>query len=261
MSRLVRRLMVGGGLTALLVGVVAAPASAHVTVHSTDATQGGFGVVTFRVPTESDTASTVGLKVQFPPDQPIASVSTEPVPGWTSAITTKKLSTPIQSDDGQVTDVVSVVNWTANSPADGIKPGQFQEFRVSAGPLPKVASLEFKVIQAYSDKSTVAWIEEQAAGGAEPEHPAPTLKLAPASATGGADQAAPAPSAAAASGTDKSATTAAASDGPSKGSVTIAIVIGVIGLLAGLGGLGVGLTARRRTGAPAASAREETSVS
>ncbi|HEX5497268.1 MAG TPA: YcnI family protein [Mycobacteriales bacterium] len=259
MSRLVRRLLVGGGMTALLVGVVAAPASAHVTVHSTDATQGGFGLVTFRVPTESDTASTVELKVQFPTDQPIASVSTQPIPGWTATATTRKLSTPIQSDDGEVTEVVSVVDWKANAPANGIKPGNFQQFTISAGPLPKVDSLQFKAIQTYSDSSQIAWIEQQTPGGAEPEHPAPTLKLAPASSTDGT-AAAPAGSAGSGSGGNK-ATTAAASDGPSKGSVTIALIIAIVGVIVGLAGVGIGFTARRAGGVPAASQREESTVS
>lgn len=258
MSRLTRRLLVGGGLTVLLVGAVAAPASAHVTVHSSDATQGGFGLVTFRVPTESDTASTVELKVQLPTDQPIASVSTQPIPGWTSTVTTKKLSTPIKSDDGEVTEVASVVDWKADNPANGIKPGQFQQFTLSAGPLPKVASLQFKAIQTYSDGSQIAWIEQQTPGGAEPEHPAPTLKLAPASST---DDTAPAATNSDTSGTSGDNTTAASSDGASKGSVTVAMVLGIIGLLAGLAGLTVGMTARRRGAGATSPAREESSVS
>ena len=63
-------------LTALLAAlvasvVVAAGASAHVTVSSDDAAAGGYGKLTFRVPNESDTASTVGLRIQIP-QQPIA---------------------------------------------------------------------------------------------------------------------------------------------------------------------------------------------
>jgi hypothetical protein len=73
------------GLAALLVGLVAGPAGAHVEADAEGATQAGFAVITFRVPTESETASTVGLKVQLPPDQPLASLSVKPHPGWTSS--------------------------------------------------------------------------------------------------------------------------------------------------------------------------------
>ena len=59
------------GVLALGVG----SASAHVGVSSTDAAPGGEGKVTFRVPDESDTASTVSLRIQLPTKTPLASVS------------------------------------------------------------------------------------------------------------------------------------------------------------------------------------------
>ena len=181
MSRLVRRLLVGGGMAALLVGVAAAPALAHVTVNSTNAKQGGFGTIAIRVPTESDTASTTGVKVQFPADAPIANASIKPLPGWSYKVTTTKPATPIKNDDGEeVSEVVSVIEWTADSADAAIKPGEYQEFELSVGPLPKVDSLEFKTIQTYNDGSQVAWIEEKTAGAESPEHPAPVLKLLPA---------------------------------------------------------------------------------
>jgi hypothetical protein len=76
---------------ALAIG--AAPAWAHVSVSGDGATQGGFAVIAFRVPTESDTASTVGLEVQLPADQPLAFASVQPKPGWTYTVQTKKLAT------------------------------------------------------------------------------------------------------------------------------------------------------------------------
>ena len=233
MSRLVPRLVTVGGTAVLAVGLAAAPALAHVSVDSPGATQGGFAVVTFRVPTESETASTTGLKVQFPADQPLAFVSVKPRAGWSYTVRTSKLATPIASDDGEVTEAVSVIDWKATA-GGGIEPGQFDEFQVSAGPLPKVAAMTFKVIQTYSDGKQVAWIEESA-GGTEPQYPAPTLKLA-----------APAAAPAATTAPSVSATPAATTDAASKGSVTGAYVLGGLGLLAGLAGLALGLTGRRR---------------
>jgi hypothetical protein len=53
---------------------------------------------------------------------------------------------------------------------------------VRGGPLPKnVNQLEFKASQTYSDGEVVQWIEPTVKGGAEPEHPAPVLKLGKAS--------------------------------------------------------------------------------
>lgn len=257
MSHLVRRLLVGGGMAALLVGVAAAPALAHVTVNSTNAKQGGFGTIAIRVPTESDTASTTGVKVQFPTNAPIANASIKPLPGWSYKVTTTKPATPLKNDDGEeVTEVVSVVDWTADSASSAIKPGEYQEFELSVGPLPKVDSLEFKTIQTYSDGSQVAWIEEQKAGAEEPAHPAPVLKLLPATTTDGA---APAPTANAdVSKTAETTPAAVESDAASKGSVTTATVIGVVGLVVGVAGLGVGLTARRSA---AGAAGKETAAS
>ena len=77
--------------------------------------------------------------------------------------------------------------------ATAIKPGEFDEFVVSAGPLPKAATITFKAIQVYSDGSQVHWTDVPAPGSTvEPEHPAPTLKLAvanpPASTHSGSSQ-------------------------------------------------------------------------
>jgi uncharacterized protein YcnI len=165
-------LLIALALGALL--ALAGPASAHVTVSSTDAAPGGYAVVTFRVPTESATASTTKIVVEVPP---LGSVSVQPTPGWTATTKTSKLATPIKTDDGEQTEAISQITWTA-SVAAAIKPGQFQQFAVSLGPLPKAASIAFPAVQYYSDGTVVKWIEKAAPGSsAEPEHPAPTLSL------------------------------------------------------------------------------------
>jgi uncharacterized protein len=173
---------------------LAAPAYAHVTVSSPDATQGGEAVLTFQVPTESDTASTTGFKLQLPTDTPFASVLVRPHPGWSFTTKTERLAHPVTTDDGdQVAQAVSEIDWTSDSAATAIKPGEFDEFVVSAGPLPKAATITFKAIQVYSDGSQVHWTDVPAPGSTvEPEHPAPTLKLAvanpPASTHSGSSQ-------------------------------------------------------------------------
>lgn len=219
-------------------------AQAHVTVNPDQATQGGYTRIAFRVPTESDTASTTKLDVFLPTDQPVASVSTMPVPGWTVQVTTSKLATPLTDDDGnKITEAVSQLTWTA-APDAVIKPGQFQEFPVSLGPLPKTGQLVFKVVQTYSDGSVVRWIDLPTPGGAEPEHPAPVLTL---TAAGGA---AAAPSA----GTAPSA--AAAPSAPTAASNAVPLTFAVIGAVLGLAGLVLGalaLARARRAPAPVAA--------
>jgi uncharacterized protein YcnI len=234
-SRSVIRLFTVGTVAAAAIGLTALPALAHVTVSSPGATQGGFGVLTFRMPNETDNANATELMVQLPADQPLASVSVKPQAGWAYTVTRAKLPQPITDDDGnQVTDYPSVVDWKAT--AGGLKPGEYGEFQLSVGPLPKADSMTFKAIQVYSNGQTVSWIDVPAAGSTdEPEHPAPTMKLAPA----GAAASAPA--------TNTVTTPAAAGDDDaSSGSVTGAYVIGGIGLVAGLAALGVAVSGRRR---------------
>ena len=247
-----RRLLVPVGLAGLAVALTAAPASAHVSVAADSAVQGGFAVISFRVPSESETLSTTRLAVQFPADQPLAFVAVQPHQGWTYQVKKTKLAKPISSDDGAVTEAVTQIDWTATSIATGIKPGEFDQFQVSVGPLPKAPVMTFKAIQGYSDGSSVAWIDEAAPGSsAEPDHPAPTLALAAAgsdssgsfgsSGTGGVTASA-APGNQAAAGTGEGTS----SGGASAGSVVGAYVLAVLGLLAGLAGLAFGLDSRRR---------------
>jgi periplasmic copper chaperone A len=182
--RLLTRAIVGAVAVTVLALALAGPASAHVTVAAPGVTVGASdAAITFRVPDESASASTVGLKVQLPTDTPIAGVLVAPVPGWTAKVTNSKLATPITTDDGQITEVVSEIDWSA-APGAGIKPGFFGQFTIIAGKLPdKVTTLTFKAIQTYSDGAVVSWIETPAPGStAVPEHPAPTLTLAAANA-------------------------------------------------------------------------------
>jgi periplasmic copper chaperone A len=157
--------------------VTAGPAAAHVTVNPREAVQGGFTKLAFRVPNEKDTANTVKLEVVIPTQAPIAHLSVKPVPGWTATVDKTKLATPIKTDDGEVTEAISKITWTSTGADSAIKAGQFLEFEVSAGPLPEVDQIVFKALQTYSDGDVMRWIEEPAADGKEPEHPAPVLKL------------------------------------------------------------------------------------
>jgi uncharacterized protein YcnI len=160
-------------LTVALVGI-AGPASAHVGVSSTDATQGGFGKAVFRVPTESETASTTRLIVTLPKDTPFALISAQSKPGWKVTVKEDKLDQPTKVGDFELTKAAHTVTWTATG--DGIPPSQFDEFAISGGPFPKAGKMAFTVDQAYSDGTVVSWNQVQK-GDNEPERPAPTLTL------------------------------------------------------------------------------------
>ena len=156
-----------------LVGI-AGPAFAHVNVSSTDATQGGFGKAVFRVPTESETASTTKLVVTLPQDAPFAFVSAQSKPGWKVTTTEAKLDKPTKVGDFELTKAVRTITWTATGA--GIPPSEFDEFAISGGPFPKADKIAFTALQTYSDGKVVAWDQAQK-GDTEPEHPAPTLTL------------------------------------------------------------------------------------
>jgi uncharacterized protein YcnI len=170
-------LRVGVGAVAAAAAAVSLPgvAQAHVTVQPANAEGGGFSVVAFRVPNERDDASTTKLQVTLPEDQPLGSVSTTPVAGWSVKTSMRKLDQPIEMFGQQLDEVVSQVTWTATS--GGIRPGQFQDFSVSLGQLPETGDLVFPTLQTYSGGERVNWNQVSADESAEPEHPAPTLSV------------------------------------------------------------------------------------
>jgi uncharacterized protein YcnI len=239
-----------GRIGALVAGLAiagmwaAAAAWAHVTVTAPGVVAGDSdATIVFRVPTESDTASTIGLKLQLPTDTPIAGVLVAPQQGWTATITQSKLAKPIQTDDGAITEIVSEIDWKADAGA-GIRPGFFGEFTIIGGKLPDgVTTLTFKAIQSYSDGKQVAWIEQPAQGStAEPDHPAPVLHLP---AAGGSASSGSASSPATGSTPTVSAAPAASSNkGASKAAATTGIVLGAVGVA--LGAAALVLTLRRR---------------
>jgi uncharacterized protein YcnI len=235
MRRAVRAILTVAAVGTVAVLGWATAAQAHVTVDPTQATQGGYARLLFRVPTESDTLSTTKVEVALPTDTPFASVLTLPVTGWTVATTKAKLTTPITNDDGDtITEAVSTITWTASSNDSAIKPGEFLEFPVDVGPLPKASSVVFKTLQTYSDGSIVRWIDLAAPGQAEPDHPAPVLTLT-------ADP-----------GTSAAPTTGAtrASNSSSNGNSGAALTVAIIGALLALAALVVGILALQRSRRP-----------
>ena len=241
-TRLRRAALTVLAVVAAVLAIGVGTASAHVSVSSPDAAPGGFGELTFRVPSESDTAKTTSLRVQLPTDTPFAFVSVKPVPGWTAETTTTTLDTPVEAEGTTITEAVTEVTWTAD-PGGGLEPGQYQTFSISGGPLPDADSVTFPALQGYDDGSTVSWIDPTVEGQAEPEHPAPTLSLGAASGD---------------TATDSSGTSSGSSaDTGSSGLAVTALIVGIVGLLVGAVGVVLALGARRRAAAPVAPAAAE----
>jgi len=218
---------------ALTVAALAAPAAAdaHVTVQPSTAPAGGFTRLDVRVPNERDDEGTVKVDVKLPPG--ILNASYEPVPGWRVKVTREKLAKPIKVDGFDVTEQVGRIIWTGDGKQGVIAPGQFQDFGLSlAMPKGKPGSkLTFKALQTYQGGEIVRWI-----GPEDSDEPAPTVTLTAAAAGGG--HGAPAGTSAAAT----APASAAEEDEGTDGLTIVALVVGGLGLLAGLGGL---LAARR----------------
>ncbi|MFF8609982.1 YcnI family protein [Streptomyces sp. NPDC015346] len=256
----VSRIAVVGGIALSSVVLLSGTAFAHVSVQPQgEAAKGGYATVNVKVPNERDNASTVKVEINFPTDHPLASVMPQPVPGWKSEVTKAKLAKPLELHGKKINEAVSKVTWTADGSKIG--PGQFQQFPLSLGRLPEdTDQLVLKAIQTYDNNEVVRWIEETKEGAAEPQNPAPVLKLSAATDDhhgGGATK------------TDEKAgqeedlkeekghshTEAAGSDSDSDSdsdsgaSDTTARVLGIVGILVGVAGVAFGVLAGRRRSA------------
>ncbi|MEU6431117.1 YcnI family protein [Microbispora sp. NPDC046973] len=157
------------------------PAWAHVTVSPSVATTGGYGTFAFKVPDERADAKTTRVEVVFPENAQLTSVSLRPVPGWTATVATRQLPNAASAghDDEASNKAVTGIVWEGGA----IKPGEFQVFEVSLGPLPTTpGQLVFKALQTYSNGEVVRWIDIPEAGAPRPEHPAPVIDVKPAEA-------------------------------------------------------------------------------
>jgi periplasmic copper chaperone A len=170
------RVALATGVTAAFVVCGIQAADAHVSITPSSAVHGSTAELTFRVPNEEGRAHTTKFQLQIPTDTPIAQLLVKPVPGWTVTTHSTKLSKPLVTDDGKFTTVVDEVTWSGGR----IDPGQYEDFSLSADPLPDTGSqVAFKALQSYSDGTVVRWIDVSRPGQAEPEHPAPVLALTP----------------------------------------------------------------------------------
>jgi len=228
----------------LAAGALAVPASAqaHISLHPNTIPAGAFATLDVRVPGEQEGAYVKKVDVLFPSG--FTSVNYENVPGWTAKIIETKLVTPITKDGETINTEVSQILWTWTGPLGKVSNGQFINFPLSLA-IPDVAgqALEFRTIQTYSNGLLVHWIDPSLSA----EHPAPRINV---TAKGGViediagheagpeagqtpgSQSTPAPAAAKPS-----------SGGASKGLGIVALILGALGLLAGLAALAA---ARRR---------------
>jgi uncharacterized protein YcnI len=220
-------------------GALLAPAGAqaHISLHPNTIPAGAFATLDVRVPGEQEGAYATKVAMQFPAG--FTGVGTSNVPGWNIKVIETKLATPIKAGSETIDTEVSQVVWTWAGPLGKVNNGQFINFPLSIAMPEHVAgqSLLFPAVETYSNGQVVHWIES----GLTSEHPAPRINM---TAPGGVIQdvagheAGPAPGQ---TGASPSTTTNVAvvkpSSGASKGLGITALILGALGLIAGLGAL------------------------
>ena len=223
------------GATAALAPSVA---DAHISLHPNTVPAGAFATLDVRVPGEQAGAYVKKVDMQLPPG--FVGVGYENVPGWSVKVIESKLATPIDEDGEKIDTEVSQLVWTWTGPLGEVEDGQFVNFPLSVA-IPDDATgkaLEFRTVQTYSNGQVVHWIDPSL----QAEHPAPRINV---TAKGGVvedvagDEAGPAAgqTAAARSSSNASPTVVKSSGGASKGLGIVALVLGALGLIAGLAAL------------------------
>jgi uncharacterized protein YcnI len=202
-----------------------------VTLNPREWEAGGFARFAVRVPSERDDADTTRVTVRLPEN--VVSASFQPVEGWKRTVRMERLDEPIEEEGEEpVTERLATVTWSGGR----IRPGEFQEFGISFQ-VPEDAageSLAFPSIQRYSDGEVVRWI-----GPEDADEPAPAVEVLPAAEEDGEAAATPAPEAEATPASAQSS-----NDDDDSGRANLALGVGIAGLVAGLGALGVTLIRR-----------------
>ncbi len=227
----------------VLAAAVLAPAAAgaHISVHPNTVPAGAFATLDVRVPGEQEGAHVTKLDMLLP--NGFTSVDYQNVPGWNVSEVQTKLTKPIQTDDGPINQEVSQIIWTWAGPLGRVDNGQFIDFPLSVA-IPDNAAgktLKFKAVQSYSNGQVVRWIEPSL----NDANPAPTINI---TAEGGVLEdvagAEAGPGQTGAGGTSGNpASPSSASGGTSNGLAIAALVVGALGLAAGLWAI---LVTRRR---------------
>jgi uncharacterized protein len=228
---------------------VPASAQAHISLHPNTIPAGAFATLDVRVPGEQEGAYVKKVDVLFP--QGFTGVDYENVPGWAAKVIESKLATPIKEGGETIDAEVSQVVWTWTGPLGKVENGQFIQFPLSLA-IPDTATgkaLELRTVQTYSNGQVVHWIEPSLTA----EHPSPRINV---TAKGGVvedvagDEAGPEAgqtrAASSASTPVPAVSKSSGGGGASKGLGITALIVGALGLIAGLGALAA---ARRKAAA------------
>ena len=208
--------------------VFPATAAAHVTIQPGEWEAGAFAAMVVRVPNERDDAETTSVTVQFPENVLTARFQSHPF--CERDVQREELAEPVED----ITERIVSVTWTCD-PAIAVD--GFEEFGLSFQ-VPEDAAegdeILFPAQQVYSSGEEVGWVDPDP----EADTPAPRITIvAPAEEEPAEDPAA---------ATEDEAAVPAVNTDDDDGLATVAIVLAIVGLAAGLIALGVALFRKPR---------------
>ncbi len=239
MNKIIRRAALGAGLATLS---LAAPAAAHIYANPAEAPSDGYLTTAFEIPHGCEESPTTQVRIKIPSS--VASVTPAVSPNWT--IKTKEgKKDPVELHGEKITSGISEVTYTAKQPL----PADRLDFLHMSLKMPageEGESVYFPTIQKCAQGET-RWIQIPAEGESEEdlEDPAPAVVLTAAEGEHGGGTGAgeePAAETRQASAEVDTAGAAVDDDSAPEWLTIVALVLGALGLVAGVAGL---TTARR----------------
>lgn len=221
---------------------MASPVAAHIGIPETEQTAGAFTVLTFSVPHGCEDSPTTTIEIELP--ESVLNVTPTRHPFYDVSVEIEELAEPVEGPHGEeITTRDAVVVYRANGTP---LPSDQRDAMELSLQIPEDAGgtrLYFPVVQTCEVGQT-SWIEipEDGQDPFDLEHPAPFVNVAEASEGGG-------------HGGEDTDDKAAEDDGVALGGETVssdddtdpvaivALVVGALGLLLGVGGL---IAARRK---------------
>lgn len=164
-------------LTTALIAVIclltlAPAASARVVIVPGTAQGGKTETFAVRLANERPDTRTTRLELVFPADVSIPLVKVAPVDGWTARVTMRPLDPPMTIGGRVVNEAVDSIVWEGGR----VGPHEFEQFLVTAGPLPADGRLVLNATQGYEDGTADHWTDAPDPGATAP---APTIVLVP----------------------------------------------------------------------------------
>jgi uncharacterized protein YcnI len=216
------------------ISTLATPAFAHVTAFPNTGPSEGRVTTFFSVPhgCDSDGPNTTQVSIQIP--EGVIGATPEDEPGWTVETKMRELDEPIEGEGEPITDVVSEVIWTTTGAP--LNEHQFRQFGIGLNiAAPDEEVLYFPTVQKCEEGAT-RWVNipESLEAWGDTEDPAPYLELAPAEEEEAAAEE-PAMTEDDVRAIAASEASAVAPEEDSDALVWVALALGAIGLLLGIG--------------------------